>query len=160
MGMLVALEDLRRLVSRLNTTDVQTWEVAHALQAHAAPELFRRLMAGQSYGEASGAPAHLTLPQAAFENFLKDTDNDLSVQVGLLSRSIDGWFAAGEVVPPYPAWRVAVILRKNRLDGQEIDFLRAYCRHFAQGQRLDTTNIALRDRLVRLEQKAARLADR
>lgn len=79
--------------------------------------------------------AHLSIlkqPEEDFRSELRSIDNDLLKQVGNLQEGFDLWFEHGAVVPPYYAWRIAVILAKAKRPEDERAFLAAWCRHFGR----------------------------
>ncbi|MET4634900.1 HIRAN domain-containing protein [Kaistia defluvii] len=107
------LEKLRRAQSELTTS--------------------RMFENGETYGQASGAPAFLNLPEVDFRNHLRSIDNDLSAQIDIVDTACRSYFETGEVPAPYYPWRIAVILSKRKLKDREREFLAAWCRHFTSG---------------------------
>ena len=74
----------------------------------------------------------LNQPEAEFRAELRSIDNDLSRQIEIVHEGLDHWFATGLIVPPYYAWRIAIILSKAKREDEERAFLAAWCRHFGR----------------------------
>lgn len=91
-------------------------------------------------GDAGNPLEHLNQDEAAVRAHLTTIDNDLGAQIDILDRCFGLWFAIGQVVTPYHAWRVAIILRSASRRDLEVQWLDAWLRHFGpkefwQGQR-------------------------
>ncbi|TAA11267.1 hypothetical protein EA658_16520 [Pseudoxanthomonas winnipegensis] len=71
--------------------------------------------------------------------------HDLGLQVSLLHSQLIRYFAGGERPRPEPAIRVAILLRRRREYGLEVEFLAAYIRHFGKGP--GPAEVLLRDRV-------------
>lgn len=87
---------------------------------------------GQTYGQATRAPgtAIKTTNEAEFRAHLKATDNNLAEQSRIVAEGVRHYFENGENPAPYYAWRVAIILRKEKLYALEADFLEAFSEKF------------------------------
>lgn len=81
---------------------------------------------------------------------LRATDNDLERQIATIRDSLDDWFTTGQLPPAYPAWRIAVILRKAGRKREEAAFLSVWCRHFGLEQSLGFPALTERNHKLRL----------
>ena len=63
---------------------------------------------------------------------IKQYDNDLAMQVEIVSEGLDGWERSGMTPAPYYSYRIAVILSKQKEVEREKAFLAAWCRHFSE----------------------------
>lgn len=115
--------------------------IAEARRRHKAfstAVMDRMLQDGISYGQASSAVLgpgqnpleHLNQDQDAVQTHMRSIDNDLGAQLAILEAAFSLWFSIGEVVGPYYAWRVALILRKAKRRDLELKWLSSWCRHF------------------------------
>lgn len=140
--------------------------IAEARRRHKAfstAVMDRMFQDGITYGQASSAVLgpgqnpleHLNQDQNAVQAHLRSIDNDLGAQLAILEAAFSLWFSIGEVVAPYYAWRVALILRKAKRHDLELKWLSAWCRHFGPeeywgGQRFK----ALADRFQSMSAKS------
>lgn len=74
----------------------------------------------------------LNQSEDAFRAALKAIDTDLDRQIEIVNEGLDTWFEIGLIVPPYYAWRIVIILAKEKRSEYEKAFLAAWCRHFGQ----------------------------
>lgn len=119
------------LINRLNDTPVMNRENASKMYRERLRRVTQTMITtGQSYGQASLAPAILNQDEAGFRRDLKNINDDLDAQIKIFDQGLDSWFQYGEPHPPYYPWRIAVILSKQRMKDKEEAFLRAYMRHF------------------------------
>jgi hypothetical protein len=102
-------------------------------KAHSRMVTSRMLDNGETFGQASGAPSFLNLPEGDFRNHIRSIDNDLSAQTDIVDTACRSYFDTGEVPAPYYPWRIAVILSKRKMKEREREFLAAWCRHFPSG---------------------------
>ena len=102
---------------------------------------------GQQYGPASSSPIAdlLTGDYSEVRQRLRSIANDLAAQVHIVTKNVVHFFATGEHPPPHYAWRIAIILRKQRRYATELAFLECYARHFCAGP--GTTEAAIRARI-------------
>ena len=121
---------LKQLIERLNSSRIQTIAEANELERARRDKVWEKMMAGKTYGEASGGLAILNQPEEQFRAHLKSIDNDLDGMVKIVEESLDNWFGKGDVPPPYYPYRIAVILNKAKRKEEEAAFLEAWCRHF------------------------------
>lgn len=146
---------LDALIRRLNHTDPLTQANHDALyQKHADERLDRLLGMGDAVETPAGLAAFLhsekrgltilNQPEDAFRAELKSIDNELERQIEIVNEGLDIWFDIGQSVPPYYAWRIAVILAKAKRPDDEKAFLAAWCRHF--GNMIGARYEALADR--------------
>ncbi|MCP8896372.1 HIRAN domain-containing protein [Shinella daejeonensis] len=103
-------------------------------KAQSRKTVSRMMETGETYGQASGAPAFLNQPEGDFRAHLQSIDNDLSAQLDIVDKACRSYFETGEVPAPYYPWRIAVILSKAKMRDREREFLAAWCRHFAEGR--------------------------
>lgn len=68
-----------------------------------------------------------------FRARLKTIDNDLAEMIKIVHEGVLHYFENGEYPAPYYAWRIAVILRKNKFYQQEECFLTAFNKFFHDG---------------------------
>ncbi|MDE1152209.1 MAG: hypothetical protein PW788_06680 [Micavibrio sp.] len=110
-------------------------------------QAFQKMLGeGVNYGVATGMHEFLNKPENEFRAFLKSTDNDLNMHVGIITADFNLYLQRGEVPAPYYAWRIAVILRKMKFGDKEHSFLAGWCNHFA---RLETVGGRYRDLVIR-----------
>lgn len=160
-------DEITRLFDLIATLERQApLPIAEARRRHKAfstAVIDRMFKDGVSYGQASSAVLgpgqnpleHLNQDQDAVQAHLRSIDNDLGAQMGILEGSFSLWFSIGEVVAPYYAWRVCLILRKAKRRDLELRWLSAWCRHFGpeeywSGQRFK----ALADRFQSMSAKS------
>lgn len=129
-----ALTRLDALTVFLNDEAIQGPKQLEQLRkGHSRKATSKMLETGESYGQASGAPAFLNQPEADFRAHLQSIDNDLLAQVDIVNKACRSYFETGEVPAPYYPWRISVILGKLKLRDKEREFLRGWCRHFSAG---------------------------
>lgn len=92
----------------------------------------KMLSEGITYGEATGGHDFLNQPEEDFRKYLKSIDNELGQQVEIVLRDFKLYLERGEAPAPYYPWRIAIILRKNKLLEKEKEFLTAWYRHFSR----------------------------
>lgn len=112
------------------------------------------MVAGATYGEATGGLAHLNQPEDQFRAHIRSIEHDIGAQVRIVAEACRGWFEKGETPPPYYAWRVAILLRKEKANHLEREFLQAWCRHF--GHFRGTRYEMIAERLEKIESSEAR----
>ncbi len=111
----------------------------------------RMLETGETYGVASGGPDFINQPENQFSQYLKNTANDLDVQVKIVDEAFAHYVVTGEAPAPYYPMRIAIILSKAKRKDKEREFLAAWCRHFsAIGQRAGARYGALVSRAEKL----------
>jgi hypothetical protein len=93
----------------------------------------RVLETGETWNQASGGPSFLSLDEQSFRSYLNDRADDLGQHVAILSDAFVRHLDIGEPIPPYYAWRVAVILRRAKFRKEESRFLSAWCLHYPNG---------------------------
>lgn len=159
-------DQIDRLLALIQTLQHEApLPIAEARRRHKAfssAVMDRMFKDGISYGQASSAVLgpgqnpleHLNQDQDAVRAYLHGIDNDLGAQLAILEGAFSLWFSIGEVVAPYYAWRVALILRKAKRRDLELKWLAAWCRHFCpkeywNGQRFK----ALADRFLSMAEK-------
>ena len=118
------------LIEHLSTTPRLSKATAAQLYRAACSKAVSGILAGQTCGQASGGLALLNQPEQAFRAELKAIDGDLAKQVAIVNETLDGWFERGEQPAPYYAWRIAVLLGKQKRREEERAFLGAWCAHF------------------------------
>jgi len=132
---------LDALIRRLNDTKPLSDRESDTLyRQHTDAKIERMLARGNEAATAAGFAAFvqsekrdlaiLNQPEAEFRAELRSIDNDLDRQVDIVNEGLDTWFEIGLSVPPYYAWRIAIILAKEKRLGDEKAFLAAWCRHF------------------------------
>lgn len=133
--------DLAALIRRLHDTKPLSKSEASALSRS---ERDRMLAKAMKMGDRLNEPGALiefiraersdlsilNQPEDAFRAELKSIDNDLDRQIELVNEGLDGWFKAGAIAPPYYAWRIAIILGREKRLEEEKAFLAGWCRHF------------------------------
>lgn len=125
------LEQLAALISLLtDNPPLSRAELEKRWEASSSSTISRMLETGETYGQASGAPAFLSLPEEDFREHLGSIDNDLGAQVQIVGTACRAYFDTGEIPAPYYAWRIAIILSKAKQPEHEKAFLAAWCRHF------------------------------
>jgi hypothetical protein len=133
--------ELETLIRRLNETQPLNEAEARKLYRENTDRLIKLAISQADKITIAGDLADLTAnetrhvsilmqPEDNFRAELRSIDNDLSRQVGILQEGFDIWFKIGAIVPPYYAWRVAIILAKAKRAEDEKAFLAAWCRHF------------------------------
>ncbi len=115
-------------ISRLPSARAQTLYRRYTERA-----LQRMHETGETFGQATGGPPHLNQPHDEFRRTIKQTDNDLEFQLEWLTTNLNDWFMHGLPPAPYPAWRLAIILRRMKYKNTETSFLTAWCKHFPDG---------------------------
>ncbi|WP_454832574.1 hypothetical protein [Pseudoxanthomonas wuyuanensis] len=70
--------------------------------------------------------------------------NDLVLHLKLLIAFFNKYLASGEVPPPASAWRVTVILRKEKEIEIDRRFLQGWCKHFGSSRGVVYEKIAKR----------------
>lgn len=128
-----ALESLARLVALLSETPpIPRRDLERMWRDSGNRTVSRMLETGETFGQASGAPAFYNLPEDQFRSHLRSIDNDLAAQVDIVEGACRTYFKTGEVPAPYFAWRIAIILSKGSQAVHERAFLTAWCIHFGQ----------------------------
>jgi hypothetical protein len=126
-----ALERLARLVALLSETPpIPRRDLERMWSDSGNRTVSRMLETGETFGQASGAPAFYNLPEDQFKSHLRSIDNDLAAQVDIVEGACRTYFKTGEVPAPYFAWRIAIILSKGGHAMHERAFLSAWCIHF------------------------------
>lgn len=121
---------LLALAERLERMDTLSHEHLERLGKRRRAIVLEMLATGKTYGETSGMPDFLALPEAEMRSELRAIDNDLSEQVSIVDRSFVAYLERGEIPAPYYAWRIAIILRRAKRSDLEERFLAAWCKHF------------------------------
>ncbi len=87
---------------------------------------------------------------------IRDQNQDLSWQVMMCGRFFEDWFERSHTMAPHYAERICILLRRAKETGLEIEFLKAYLRHFGEmtaanpNRSLSTSNRSLHDRAKKL----------
>ena len=92
----------------------------------------RMLKTGETYGVASGGHDFLNKPEDKFYENLKSIDNSLEQHALIVHKDILSYLKTGYAPAPYYAWRIAIILIKEKQKDKEKEFLQAWYRHFAR----------------------------
>jgi DNA polymerase-3 subunit epsilon len=71
-------------------------------------------------------------------------DNDLGAQIEIVDAACRRHFETGELPAPDHAWRITIILSKDKQVRHEQAFLTAWCRHFGDAAGKRYTDIAVR----------------
>ena len=127
------LDALRVLTECFESTPALTMQQMAEFREQRRQTIGRMLETGQTWNQASEGPSFLSLPEQSFRQHLRETDNDLGEQVAILSQFLVRHLTIGEPIPPYYAWRVAIILRRAKLIDEEKRFLAAWCLHYPDG---------------------------
>jgi hypothetical protein len=138
------MNDLQALIDRLNASFRLSDARASKLHRANMAQAYDRMMAGEDFRGATGDLSILSQEEDAFRAELHSIDDDLPAQIAIVNEALDGWFGRGMLPAPYYAWRIAVILAKQKRLDEERDFLAAWCRHF--GHRVGARFEALADR--------------
>lgn len=124
---------VRAIIERLNNHQALSPDEAQRRhRAYFARHFDTMLANGKTYGEATGAPgtAVKTTDEKEFRAHLARIDNDLAEQARIVAEGIEHYFENGERPAPHYAWRIAIILRREKCFGLEADFLEAYSAKF------------------------------
>jgi len=135
--------ELDRLIRRLNDANPLSREQSREMYRAHTDQMIQRAIAmadeittAKEMGDFIKAErpdlSILNQPEAEFRAELRSIDNDLSRQIEIVHEGLDHWFATGLMVPPYYAWRIAIILSKAKREDEEKAFLAAWCRHFGR----------------------------
>ena len=92
----------------------------------------RMLQENITYGEASGEYEFLNKNEKEFKAYLKIINNELDTNVEIIKHGFENYIHRGDAPLPYYAWRIAIILSKNKLYQEERIFLHEWSRHFAR----------------------------
>ncbi|ORE97465.1 hypothetical protein [Aurantimonas sp. 22II-16-19i] len=124
-----------RLIERIDGMDPMTREREITLRAKLRERWINGLTENGLVRSGDAAEAHpmYRLPETEFRQFLRRTDNDPDEQAAILNHHLDGYERYGEFVPPYPAWRIVVILRRAKRRDLEARFLVSWLRCFYAG---------------------------
>ena len=129
-----SLDKLKELVAFLmEERPLSGAEIEKKRQDNSSRAISRMLETGENYGQAVGSPDFLTLPEDEFRVHLRAIDNNLCEQVKIVEAACQTYFKTGENPAPYYAWRIVIILSKQKHGDHERDFLTAWCRHFGGG---------------------------
>lgn len=145
--------DLIALIERLEATPLLTeQEASRRWREHFGAAFEHAVRSGETIGQALGALPMLNQPYEDFKTEIKSLQDDLQAQVKIVNETLDGWFIKGMQPAPYYAWRVAVILAKNKRLDEERRFLAAWCRHFGglRGARYEAITERARKRGVQV----------
>lgn len=128
--------EVERLISRLERTAPLSFQDIHEKRDQFKEIRLQRVFEdGKAWGEASGVIPIYSMKQDDFFAHLKNTDNQILVQIDRFDQQLDLWFEVGESHAPYFPWRIIIILSKCGEKCLEKKFLAAYCRHFHDGAR-------------------------
>ncbi len=103
-------------------------------------ELNNRFLMNAILGMPSKGTAEL-VPPSQPESYLfakggggvKAVDNDFSALIKIVRSGVEVYAKTGTYPAPYYAWRIAVLLRKQKRTDLEARFLRAYSAKFSDG---------------------------
>lgn len=133
---LLNLDSLHVLIECLEQTPRLSKPALKALRdkdrARQSGIFIRMMETGETYGQASGENAFLSLPEPDFLAHLRSIDNNLDEQVAIVSRDFSQYLEVGAIPAPHYPWRIAIILRRAKLPEVERRFLAAWCRHFGR----------------------------
>jgi hypothetical protein len=124
---------VRAIIDRLNSRPALGAEEAQRRHRAYFERHFDTMLAtGKTYGEVTGAPgtAVKTTDEKEFRAHLASIDNDPAEQARIVAEGIEHYFENGERPAPHYAWRLAIILRREKCYGLEADFLEAYSTKF------------------------------
>lgn len=127
------IDAVRKIIGSLNSRPALSPDEAQRRHRAYFERHFDTMLAtGKTYGQVTGAPgtAVNTADEKEFRAHLASIDNDLSEQVRIVAEGIEHYFKNGERPAPHYAWRIAIILRRERCFGLEADFLEAYSTKF------------------------------
>lgn len=141
------MENIDSLIALLNSREVMSEREEKKLYDKFIRKAASKMVDGASFGIASGARDFYNQGYDDFREHLKNTDQDLEWQCGIVRENFLKYTETGDRPPPYFAWRIAVILRKTKEHEREKAFLIAYCRHFGPHE---TTEKKLHERLGKL----------
>lgn len=127
------IKAVRAIIEHLNSRPaLSAGEAQRRHRAYFERHFDTMLAAGKTYGEVTGAPgtAVKTTDEKEFRAHLARIDNDLSEQVRIVAEGVEHYFENGERPAPHYAWRIAIILRREKCFGLEAEFLEAYSAKF------------------------------
>ena len=124
------MDELRRLIDRLEQSASLDARDARLLYREYVANIHEQLRDGATPTQPWRTLSILSQSEEAFHGDLKAIENDLFGQIAIIGEGLDLWFQYGIVVPPHYPRRVAIILAKAKRQGEEREFLAAWCRHF------------------------------
>ncbi|WP_191090085.1 HIRAN domain-containing protein [Histidinibacterium aquaticum] len=145
------IAELETLIEKLRTRRPLTDEEASQAQRDMTSGLMSRVQAGEAQVsiEQKGFD-HLDLPYREHKKLMRQADNDLVKQVGILDGAFDSYFDTGMSEPPNYAERVAIILRKAGRRDLEKAWLETWLRYFPPGSAIGQRYEALAERARKL----------
>lgn len=127
----VSLDSLLTLIDCMERTDRLTDEEIEEKSKPYNRALFREMAnSGKTLGEVRGGTLSF-LNQEDARSEIKNRNNDLSWQTGVISGCFSEFLTKGEIPPPYYAERICIILRKSSRRDIERRFLAAWLLHFS-----------------------------
>lgn len=144
-----ALAKVALIIIRMRTANVPskaTWKARQT--AHSKRIIDLMMSDGVSYGAASGGALSFLAEMSGPED-LRKVDNDLNFHAGVVAGMFEEYLARGEVPAPHYAWRICIILRREKETKLEREFLSAWCTHFGAVDG-GATYDALRQRYARV----------
>lgn len=127
------IDAVRALIVSLNSRPALAPEEAERrYRAYFQTAFDSMLSTGKTYAQATGAPgtAIKTADEKEFRAHLARIDNDLSEQARIVAEGVEHYFQNGERPAPHYAWRIAVILRREKLYTLEAELLGAFSAKF------------------------------
>lgn len=148
-----SIDKLNNLIDRMKSSPAYTqeelellWEKDRKRQQEIIEKMFDD---GVSWGVASGGHEFLNQPEDKFYAHLKKIDNNLEEQVNIVYKDFENYLKTGETPAPYYAWRIAIILSKQKMKDKELAFLDAWCQHFSSVKTPGSRYKKLIDRAVK-----------
>lgn len=152
----INLEKFSQLIALMKSTKVYIDEELKELRDQdkiREHKIIEKMLAnGVTYGEASGEYEFLNQSYEDFQKYLKSINNELDSNVEIVRYGFETYIKRGDAPFPYYAWRIAIILSKNKLFEEEREFLYEWCRHFG---RLENCGARYRDLVIRAKKKSA-----
>lgn len=147
---------LEQLIRRLERTSPLSREQASKLWEARSRRISQRMAAlGETFGQASGAPTHLTQGEAHFRAEMRRVADSLVDQVMIVQTMLDDWFFHGDDLAPYYPARIPVILRKGKAFELERRYLEAWIPHLGAMHSESSRVLSMVERMRKIGVRAA-----
>lgn len=123
---------IERLISKIEVTPKLTKREIEKLANRDIVQVFEKLKSGEEI-VLNAPPQPESYLFAEGGGGVKSVDNDITALIDIVQSGIDGYSKTGMYPAPHYAWRIAILLRKDKRPDLEARFLKAYSAKFSDG---------------------------
>ena len=124
-----------KLIEYIECKPILYKEKRASMEKQNQEKMFEEMLQGKTSGEATGfrGVAFNTNDQEKAQQQIKEVEHDIFKQIEIVRDGVDFYYEGGWYPAPRYAWRIAVLLRKEKAYDLELRFLEAWNARWPDG---------------------------